>query len=305
MTKIAGQEFLLPLKSELHSKDGRYSTKNETEFRNYNKYGTESSITFDVPDALPADQTQEQPVAAGSTAAREIAGALSYSFGKGFRRSAATAFHLRRANSDAGTNTMPARNAFIVCCNHRRQPNHPLLRREIPFHGARVQRDRFFACAAASRVYNGSMPCRYAHTLGIHIRNLDGCGQGGSSSEIVNTQLRPNARCSARTRTIAHVLYQAESAMRSPRAGRRLRSPSCRGEVPIDLLSRRAARRRNLFTVQPFDGYDLVATGSGRAHGGGTAWGGNPACANSAHARLMTAVVGTIHLVVYDWPSPL
>lgn len=62
ITKIADQEFLLPLKSELHSKDGRYLTKNETEFRNYNKYGTESSITFDVPDALPADQTQEQPV---------------------------------------------------------------------------------------------------------------------------------------------------------------------------------------------------------------------------------------------------
>jgi hypothetical protein len=62
MIKIADQEFLLPLKSELHSKDGRYLTKNETEFRNYNKYGTESSITFDVPDALPADQTQEQPV---------------------------------------------------------------------------------------------------------------------------------------------------------------------------------------------------------------------------------------------------
>ena len=66
MTKIADQEFLLPLKSELHSKDGRYLTKNETEFRNYNKYGTESSITFDVPDALPADQTQEQPAQPGA-----------------------------------------------------------------------------------------------------------------------------------------------------------------------------------------------------------------------------------------------
>jgi len=64
MTTIAGQEYLLPLKSELHSKDGRYLTKNETEFRAYNKYGTESSITFDVPDALPEDQTKEQPVQA-------------------------------------------------------------------------------------------------------------------------------------------------------------------------------------------------------------------------------------------------
>ena len=40
ITSISGQEFLLPLKSELHSKDGRYLTRNETEFRNYNKYGS-------------------------------------------------------------------------------------------------------------------------------------------------------------------------------------------------------------------------------------------------------------------------
>jgi hypothetical protein len=60
-TMIAGNEYLLPLKSEARSKDGRYLTKNETEFRNYNKYGTESTIQFDVPDALPDDQTKEQP----------------------------------------------------------------------------------------------------------------------------------------------------------------------------------------------------------------------------------------------------
>jgi hypothetical protein len=61
-TDIAGQTFLLPLKSELHSKDGRYLVKNETEFRLYNKFGTSSEIQFDVPDALPEDQTKEQPV---------------------------------------------------------------------------------------------------------------------------------------------------------------------------------------------------------------------------------------------------
>ena len=60
-TTISGQEFLLPMKSELHSKEGRYLVKNETEFRRYNKYGTESSIQFDVPEALPEDQTKEQP----------------------------------------------------------------------------------------------------------------------------------------------------------------------------------------------------------------------------------------------------
>ena len=61
-TQIGGQPFLLPLKSELHSKDGRYLVKNETEFRLYNKFGTSSEIQFDVPDALPEDQTKEQPV---------------------------------------------------------------------------------------------------------------------------------------------------------------------------------------------------------------------------------------------------
>jgi hypothetical protein len=60
-TTISGQEFLLPLKSELHSREGRFLVKNETEFRLYNKFGTDTSIQFDVPDALPEDQTKEQP----------------------------------------------------------------------------------------------------------------------------------------------------------------------------------------------------------------------------------------------------
>ena len=45
--------YLLPLKSELHSKEGRYLVKNETEFRLYNKYGTESEIQFDTATDAP------------------------------------------------------------------------------------------------------------------------------------------------------------------------------------------------------------------------------------------------------------
>jgi hypothetical protein len=64
-TKIAGKDFLLPLKSEIHSREGKYLVKNQVEFRLYNKFGTESEIKFgDVPDALPEDQTQEQPAGA-------------------------------------------------------------------------------------------------------------------------------------------------------------------------------------------------------------------------------------------------
>ncbi len=66
-TTISGAEFLLPLKSELHSRDGRYLVKNETEFRLYNKFGTESEIKFDIPDALPEDQTKEQPAQPAGT----------------------------------------------------------------------------------------------------------------------------------------------------------------------------------------------------------------------------------------------
>jgi len=58
---IAGQKFVLPLKTELHSRDGKYMSWNEAEFHLYRKFGTESNITFDVPDAIPEDQTKEQP----------------------------------------------------------------------------------------------------------------------------------------------------------------------------------------------------------------------------------------------------
>ncbi len=64
---ISGQQFLLPLKSQIHSREGKYLVKNETEFRMYNRYTTESSITFGddvaVPDALPEDKTKEEPPA--------------------------------------------------------------------------------------------------------------------------------------------------------------------------------------------------------------------------------------------------
>jgi hypothetical protein len=60
-SKISGQSYLLPLKSELRSREGKYLVKNDTEFRLYNRFGADTSIQFDVPDALPEDQTKEQP----------------------------------------------------------------------------------------------------------------------------------------------------------------------------------------------------------------------------------------------------
>jgi hypothetical protein len=61
LTKISGVEFLLPMKSEIHSREGKFLVKNEVEFRLYNRFGADTNIQFgDVPDALPADSTKEQ-----------------------------------------------------------------------------------------------------------------------------------------------------------------------------------------------------------------------------------------------------
>jgi hypothetical protein len=62
-TNISGQPFLLPLKSELHSREGKLLVKNETEFRLYNKFGAEAIIQFgDTPEPLPDEKTKEEPV---------------------------------------------------------------------------------------------------------------------------------------------------------------------------------------------------------------------------------------------------
>ena len=56
---IGDQQFMRPLKSVLTSKRDRQMSKNDIEFRLYRKFGTESSIKFETPDALPEDQTKE------------------------------------------------------------------------------------------------------------------------------------------------------------------------------------------------------------------------------------------------------
>jgi hypothetical protein len=62
VTKIGDQEFLLPLKSDLHSRQGKFLNWNEVEFRLYRRFGTESSITFDTPtEPIPEDQLKEEP----------------------------------------------------------------------------------------------------------------------------------------------------------------------------------------------------------------------------------------------------
>jgi hypothetical protein len=61
MVKIGDQEYVLPLKTEIRSRDGKFLSWNEAEFHLYRKFGTETTITFDTPDEIPADKTQEEP----------------------------------------------------------------------------------------------------------------------------------------------------------------------------------------------------------------------------------------------------
>ena len=61
-TKISGQEFLLPLKNTLRMRHEKYLSKNESDYRLYNKFSADATVKFDTdtPDPLPEDK--EQPV---------------------------------------------------------------------------------------------------------------------------------------------------------------------------------------------------------------------------------------------------
>lgn len=59
---IAGTKYVLPLKTEIKARDGKYMSWNEAEFRLYQKFGADTVIKFDTPpDPLPEDQTKEEP----------------------------------------------------------------------------------------------------------------------------------------------------------------------------------------------------------------------------------------------------
>jgi hypothetical protein len=72
LVEISGQKYVAPLMAQLYMHAGRESAKNEIEFRNYKKFGTESSITYEgdpkAPAPLPASKTQEEPAASAPTA---------------------------------------------------------------------------------------------------------------------------------------------------------------------------------------------------------------------------------------------
>ncbi len=73
LVDISGTQFVLPLRSLLLMSAGRQHSKNEIEFRDYRKFGTESTIKYEMdptappPAPLDSSKTDEQP-AAGSPA---------------------------------------------------------------------------------------------------------------------------------------------------------------------------------------------------------------------------------------------
>jgi hypothetical protein len=60
-TKIANQEYVLPYHFELTSKESKAETTNRAEYRMYQKFGAEASITFGDVEPIPEDQLKEQP----------------------------------------------------------------------------------------------------------------------------------------------------------------------------------------------------------------------------------------------------
>lgn len=60
---LSGQAFILPLRSETRMRTARYLTRNETEFRKYQKFSADVEIQFDTDDTapLPDDKKQETP----------------------------------------------------------------------------------------------------------------------------------------------------------------------------------------------------------------------------------------------------
>jgi hypothetical protein len=59
--KIGDSEFLVPLKVVLNSRTNKYLSKNEIEFRLYQKFGTDTTIKFDeTPPPLSEDKVKEK-----------------------------------------------------------------------------------------------------------------------------------------------------------------------------------------------------------------------------------------------------
>ncbi len=53
VTRIGDKDFVLPVRYELTSHDGKYLVRNEAEFRLYRKFESDATIMFDTDDSTP------------------------------------------------------------------------------------------------------------------------------------------------------------------------------------------------------------------------------------------------------------
>ncbi len=60
-TELSGRQFLLPLKAEIRLNRGRFQSKNDVEFRSYQKFSADAVITFEVPAPLTDDKQPTPP----------------------------------------------------------------------------------------------------------------------------------------------------------------------------------------------------------------------------------------------------
>lgn len=59
--EIAGQKFALPIRADIRSHEDKFESWNQNRYANYQKFGTDTTITFDTPDVSP-DKLDEKPV---------------------------------------------------------------------------------------------------------------------------------------------------------------------------------------------------------------------------------------------------
>lgn len=71
-TEIAGNTFLLPLRAEVRMREGRLLIRNDIEFRNYRKFGADTSITFDTPEPLDSETINEAPNGAPASVTKDV-----------------------------------------------------------------------------------------------------------------------------------------------------------------------------------------------------------------------------------------
>jgi hypothetical protein len=60
--EISGQQYALPLVSDIRSHQGRYQSWNQARYANYRKFGVESTLSFDTPAPVSTEKLEEKPV---------------------------------------------------------------------------------------------------------------------------------------------------------------------------------------------------------------------------------------------------